>query len=154
MKRLCSIIALFLAVIMLSGCSVMDELISMIPGTTEPHLPSRLVVQIDIDVFQKQEGTQRRYTDRDNVEYLVSLLRLLEEGDSPDTDHSAPDDSYTYYTIRTTGANGSTQTYYLLNRRLFKSSDGSWCTVSPLEIAAFEEFITTNYTDCVIESES
>lgn len=153
MKRAVRLLALFLILCLLSGCSFINELITALPETTDAHLPGRLVVQIDIDVYPDQPGTSRRYMQRENVETLISMLRSMEDGDVPESDTTVWD-SYSYYTIRTTGANGSSQVYYLLNRRLFRSSEGTWCTVSAQEVDAFEAFITATFTDCVVESES
>lgn len=99
-RKLLSLFALATAVCMLSGCGIVNTLLTAITpnGGVDKSVPHRMVQSIDIRLYPSDMDFDRHYESQRN---LTLLLRMLREMTSTEIPEDQPDleDGQSYYTV-------------------------------------------------------
>lgn len=146
-KQIIRLLSLMLAIAMLSGCGLVDELAAQLaPDETRRSAPGLMVQQIDVCITPKDPDFERHYQTQENLTAALTLLREMVTADIPEEEPRLGD-GQTYYTITATYAGGEQQSYYLLGYRYLKVGDDPWCEISFDSAMGFSQFLRDHQSD-------
>lgn len=147
-RKITALLALTMAVCMLSGCGIVNAAVSLIaPDVTEANdLPHLMVQQIDVSLHPGDADYERHYLGQKNLTTVLQLLRAMATDEIPE-EQPELSDGQTYYTVTATYASGEQQIYYLLGYSYLKVGEEPWCEIEFDRAMGFANYLKSHPSD-------